>query len=332
MKLTILPIILLAVQASADNHLPVTCMSAPVTPLFPGLAVNARLDSQGKRCEATLAFSNPDFFPVRFDFKAIECPGYEEAEFRVPQEVPNGDAFILWRCANQQSTICTQATITGGSEDANSIEFSQSGIIRCILPVATQTTLITVVEPSTTFTKTATSTILSTSVLGPVSRTDSAVSMPSASVPSSVQPVSTSTASISPEVQIVVSTLTDGTRTAVTTFTSTASPTGYVPASSASTGMSPEVQIVVSTLTDGTRTAMTTFTSAASPTGNVPASSASTGISPEVRTGVITSVDGTRTTLSTFTSTASTTNISPTPVTSTSVASPALAMTAPCKD
>ena len=51
---------------------------------------------QGRLCEATLTFQNPDFLLVHFDFKPLTCLGFQQAEITIPQEVPNGDAFILW--------------------------------------------------------------------------------------------------------------------------------------------------------------------------------------------------------------------------------------------
>ncbi len=60
------------------------------------LACNSIENPQGRLCEATLTFSNPDFRPVHFDFHPLKCLGFQEAVITVPQEVPNGDAFILW--------------------------------------------------------------------------------------------------------------------------------------------------------------------------------------------------------------------------------------------
>ncbi|TVY14463.1 hypothetical protein LARI1_G009086 [Lachnellula arida] len=74
-----------------------------------------------------------------------------------------GSIVSARRCADQSSPSCTQAMISGGSGDQNALDISQSGVISCILPIATQTTLVTSIGPSTTVTEALTSTILSTS-------------------------------------------------------------------------------------------------------------------------------------------------------------------------
>ena len=50
----------------------------------------------GKPCRATLKFSDANFLPVSFTFERVRCLGSQVAEFRVPLEAPNGDAFIFW--------------------------------------------------------------------------------------------------------------------------------------------------------------------------------------------------------------------------------------------
>ncbi|TVY25300.1 hypothetical protein LHYA1_G008585 [Lachnellula hyalina] len=167
MKFVLISTLFLLVTGLVEATIsPMVCISAPAVTLQPGSIVSASLQpSPGKRCEAVLTFADSDFFPLRVDFKPISCLGSQEAQFVVPLEVPNGEAFILWRCADQSSPSCTQAMISGGSGDQNALDISQSGVISCIIPVATQTTLVTSIGPSTTVTEALTSTIISTSIL-----------------------------------------------------------------------------------------------------------------------------------------------------------------------
>ena len=61
------------------------------------LMTGYRVDNlQTGQCEATLDFSHPNFLPIKFGFKALECIGLQKAEFTIPMEAPNGDALILW--------------------------------------------------------------------------------------------------------------------------------------------------------------------------------------------------------------------------------------------
>jgi hypothetical protein len=75
---------------------PPICMSSPLYNVQPGSPISAQLDSKGKRCEATVKFTNADFLPLHIDFPPLMCMGFQAAEFMLPREVPNGNAFILW--------------------------------------------------------------------------------------------------------------------------------------------------------------------------------------------------------------------------------------------
>ncbi|KAI9760838.1 MAG: hypothetical protein M1840_002200 [Geoglossum simile] len=85
----------------ALRHTPTICQLNPAVTVEAGSAVAATIDNlQTGQCEATIDFSHPNFLPVKFGFKALECIGPQKAEFTIPVEAPNGDAFILWFVKN----------------------------------------------------------------------------------------------------------------------------------------------------------------------------------------------------------------------------------------
>ena len=85
----------------AGNNLTAQYTKDPQGPTHRTVLTNNRIyNASGKRCEAELAFDDSDFFPVRFHFDAVECPGSQIAEFTVPAEVPVGDAFVTWYVAS----------------------------------------------------------------------------------------------------------------------------------------------------------------------------------------------------------------------------------------
>ena len=82
----------------------------------------------------------------------------QEAEFTIPLEVPNGEAYLLWHCTGQYSPICNNIWITGGQDNLDSIVLDQNGTIACLVPTATMTTLATITGTSTTITEAISST------------------------------------------------------------------------------------------------------------------------------------------------------------------------------
>lgn len=50
----------------------------------------------GEKCEAWMDFSNTSYLPIVWFFSPVNCSGFELAELTVPEEVPDGDAFLTW--------------------------------------------------------------------------------------------------------------------------------------------------------------------------------------------------------------------------------------------
>ncbi|KAF8847341.1 hypothetical protein BDZ45DRAFT_754998 [Acephala macrosclerotiorum] len=174
---------------------PPICMESPLYTLSPGSIVSARLDANGMRCEATVLFSNVSFLPLHVDFQGVSCLGFQLANFTLPAQVPNGEAFILWKCAGQ-SPMCNQAMISGGLEDSQNIVNDQFGTLECLIPIATQTTISTSIGSSTTATNSIVTTIFSTS--NPISSgmSSSLITTPASST-ASVTPASASSSTTS---------------------------------------------------------------------------------------------------------------------------------------
>ena len=107
-----------------------------------------------RRCEATLKFSNLDFLELHFGFEFLTCLGdLQAAEFTIPSEVPNGDAYPLWHCTGEYSPTCNHIWITEGQDNLDSIVLDQTGTIACLVPTATMTTRATITGISTTTTE-----------------------------------------------------------------------------------------------------------------------------------------------------------------------------------
>jgi hypothetical protein len=145
---------LLQFVAALPDDFPAICMVDPALPLKPGDVVRSHLLPQRRRCEASVVFTNPDFLPLRYGFRSLPCLGFLSAEFIIPREVPNGDANIIWKCADQSLPSCSRVTISGGTSDLDNIIFNKYGSINCLFPTATQTTLITATSGGTTITET----------------------------------------------------------------------------------------------------------------------------------------------------------------------------------
>ncbi|KAH9204139.1 hypothetical protein DL95DRAFT_418491 [Leptodontidium sp. 2 PMI_412] len=106
--------LMLAIKtAFALGHPPLVCLTNPRLSLRPGDVVSAELS----------------------------CMGTQSAEFTVPPDVPNGIAYVLWQCADQSTPSCTQAFISNGLENADTISPAQSGRITCPVPMPSQNTL-----------------------------------------------------------------------------------------------------------------------------------------------------------------------------------------------
>ncbi|KAH8797850.1 hypothetical protein F5884DRAFT_149161 [Xylogone sp. PMI_703] len=150
--------------ASCMSSVPLVCLSSPVVPLEAGSAVVATIDNpQGHRCDAHLRFTDPDFLSVHFGFDFLKCAGSQTAQFNVPLDAPNGDAYIIWRCAGEGSRQCNHVSISNGRANPDTITYDQKGTIGCLVPTATFTTLSTVIASSSTLTELQLITAFSTS-------------------------------------------------------------------------------------------------------------------------------------------------------------------------
>ncbi|KAI0836094.1 hypothetical protein F5Y06DRAFT_109216 [Hypoxylon sp. FL0890] len=94
---------------------PTLCTWDPPLTIDTGNFLSARIDNPfGRRCQATLGFTDTDFFPITFDFEPRNCTGFQLAQFTIPQSSPNGDAYVLWKCAGQARESCVHLNISKG--------------------------------------------------------------------------------------------------------------------------------------------------------------------------------------------------------------------------
>ncbi|GKU22534.1 unnamed protein product [Fusarium langsethiae] len=101
-------------SALAIAGFPSMCLYNPVE-MEAGISlVTMRITNpQLASCSASLYFENPDYLPIRYDFKPMTCPRTELVSFPVPLNAPSGEAHILWQCAGESPT-CIRASISGG--------------------------------------------------------------------------------------------------------------------------------------------------------------------------------------------------------------------------
>ncbi|KAI0163878.1 hypothetical protein GGR57DRAFT_268622 [Xylariaceae sp. FL1272] len=165
---TILALSVLPMMANSIALAPALCLSGPVLSLHAGVSVVSVVVESEKiqQCIATTEFASIDFLPVTYSFTNFSCPGSHVASFVLPEDVPNGEAIITWRCAGL-TPRCDYVNITGGRQRAP-IDTQHTGTVGCVLEVVqTGTTLVTMAGPSSTEVRTlpTTLTTLTTSVL-----------------------------------------------------------------------------------------------------------------------------------------------------------------------
>ncbi|RYP01924.1 hypothetical protein DL764_006019 [Monosporascus ibericus] len=133
---------------------PGMCISGPSFALEAGVSVLAAVINGDftQRCAATVGFADPDFLPVSYSFEPLPCSGRQVANFVLPKEVPNGEAYITWHCAGL-TPACNYAKVSGGLGNP-SMELQRQGTVGCVLEMLrTSTTFNTVTGPSSTLTE-----------------------------------------------------------------------------------------------------------------------------------------------------------------------------------
>ncbi|RYO97359.1 hypothetical protein DL765_011203 [Monosporascus sp. GIB2] len=90
------------------------CISGPAFALEAGVSVLAAVINGDftQRCAATVGFADPDFLPVSYSFESLPCSGRQVANFVLPKEVPNGEAYITWPSSTLTEALSTVFTIT----------------------------------------------------------------------------------------------------------------------------------------------------------------------------------------------------------------------------
>ncbi|KUJ15591.1 uncharacterized protein LY89DRAFT_670721 [Mollisia scopiformis] len=196
--------------------------------------------------------------------------GLQVAEFTIPNEVPNGDAFVFWKCAGQ-SPMCNQATMSGGTEDVENIVNELNGTIECLNPIATQTSISTSIGSSTTAFATLLSTLFTTSstsisagavtiAIIPANKT---TSNPPVALTSAVSTLATSVSSAGPGTfRVTQSSIAGQSASSITAVGSAGAPSGQSLSSVASSVTSSVVSVIYQTITT-TMTAPCTTTAVA---------------------------------------------------------------------
>ncbi|KAE9574198.1 hypothetical protein CGMCC3_g9856 [Colletotrichum fructicola] len=160
MNILIVAILILSSTAAAQQGRPTVCVSDPAILVEAGSTISARLfdDSWNSRCEAVLRFTDPAYLPMTWTFDPINCKGQLFGQFVVPRNAPTGDAVVSWQCVGQVSPTCSHVQIRNGLGSMDSEELLRLGKVGCVISsLQTSTSTETQSGPSTTFTRTVTS-------------------------------------------------------------------------------------------------------------------------------------------------------------------------------
>ncbi|KFY50564.1 hypothetical protein V495_00173 [Pseudogymnoascus sp. VKM F-4514 (FW-929)] len=150
------------VALAASQEAPAMCMTSPISTLAAGDVTQASVwNPIGRSCQATLSFADDNFLPVHFDTRPNTCLGAQLMELTIPNEIPNGEAFLSWRCAGDVASLCSLVMLVGGQSDVGRLALAQTASLVCeVLPttLATLTTSSTLGTTSTSPTASGSST------------------------------------------------------------------------------------------------------------------------------------------------------------------------------
>ncbi|KFY55816.1 hypothetical protein V496_06882, partial [Pseudogymnoascus sp. VKM F-4515 (FW-2607)] len=150
------------VALAASQEAPAMCMTSPISTLAAGEVAQASVwNPIGRSCQATLSFADDNFLPVHFDTRPNTCPGAQQMELTIPNEVPNGEAFLSWVCAGDVAALCSRVMLVDGQSDVARLALAQTASLVCEVLATTFATLTTSSSTAAT-----TSTSLTTSGWG----------------------------------------------------------------------------------------------------------------------------------------------------------------------
>ncbi|KFY90215.1 hypothetical protein V498_06124 [Pseudogymnoascus sp. VKM F-4517 (FW-2822)] len=130
------------VALAASQEAPAMCMTSPISTLAAGEVAQASVwNPIGRSCQATLSFADDNFLPVHFDTRPNTCPGAQQMELTIPNEVPNGEAFLSWVCAGDVAALCSRVMLVDGQSDVARLALAQTASLVCEVLATTFATL-----------------------------------------------------------------------------------------------------------------------------------------------------------------------------------------------
>ncbi|KUI65051.1 hypothetical protein VM1G_11306 [Cytospora mali] len=157
------------IAQTAASPYPRVCLEEPIK-LLAGSPLLFNVDNPfNVTCEALINYSDTNFLPVSFLFEpTVTCAGVQVAWLEVPVESPDGDAQVSFRCAGQSTELCNRASVSKGSNRSDLITNVQNGVLGCIEPTFTLTTLLeTATMDGSTISHTITSSIPTSTTVFP---------------------------------------------------------------------------------------------------------------------------------------------------------------------
>ncbi|KAL6913371.1 hypothetical protein FSST1_011131 [Fusarium sambucinum] len=92
-----------------------SCTEEPALVLDAGSELSMKIrNAFGARCSAELVFAN-ELPSMTWYFEPAECVGSQLAQFSIPFDVPNGNAYITWQCEEEGTMSCNRIVISKGS-------------------------------------------------------------------------------------------------------------------------------------------------------------------------------------------------------------------------
>ncbi|KFZ09479.1 hypothetical protein V501_05563 [Pseudogymnoascus sp. VKM F-4519 (FW-2642)] len=156
----------LIVALVASQEAPAMCITSPISTLAAGEVARASVwNPIGRSCQATLSFADDNFLPVHFDTRPNTCPGAQQMELTIPNEVPNGEAFLSWLCAGDVAALCSRVRLVKGQSDVARLALAQTASLVCEVLATTFATLTTSTSTAATTSTTSGWDVAATSLI-----------------------------------------------------------------------------------------------------------------------------------------------------------------------
>ncbi|KAL2285899.1 hypothetical protein FJTKL_07397 [Diaporthe vaccinii] len=111
-----------------------TCVTEPAIALNKGGTITASNDNACQTgCNATITFPTSSYSPIDYNFSPEECT---KDRLIVPFDAPSGDAYITWRCGNEETCVRviiyeTRNNTTSPASSVAAFETSNTPVLGC---------------------------------------------------------------------------------------------------------------------------------------------------------------------------------------------------------